>query len=90
MSPKRNAESSVPLPPAVVQGGSIDTLEGAAVRLKSTVIALRARLRRGRRVVGGQVVVDLGGGIRAFKFGRLWRVVFPCAERGSSFSGGDR
>ncbi|HEY2407638.1 MAG TPA: hypothetical protein VGI10_16635, partial [Polyangiaceae bacterium] len=54
-----------------------DTVESAAAKLSSAPEALRARLRRAQRREGDAVVADLGGGIRAFKFGRNWRVRFP-------------
>jgi hypothetical protein len=51
-------------------------IDVAAPRLGVSEEALRARCRRARKCTGG-TVVDLGGGIRAVKFGRTWRVRFP-------------
>ena len=51
-------------------------IDVAAPRLGVSEEALRARCRRARRAAGG-TAVDLGGGIRAVKFGRTWRVRFP-------------
>lgn len=54
-----------------------DTVESAAAKLSLDPTALRARLRRAQRAEGGSIVADLGGGIRAFKLGKSWRVRFP-------------
>jgi len=51
-------------------------IDVAAPRLGVSEEALRARCRRARKAAGG-TSVDLGGGIRAVKFGRTWRVRFP-------------
>ena len=51
-------------------------IDVAAPKLGVSEEALRARCRRARKAAGG-TVVDLGGGIRAVKFGRTWRVRFP-------------
>jgi hypothetical protein len=53
------------------------TVELAAQRLSTTPNALRARLRRSQRREGTSIVADLGGGLRAIKFGRNWRLIFP-------------
>ena len=54
-----------------------DTVESAAVKLATDANALRARLRRAQRLEGDAIVADLGGGIRAFKFGKNWRISVP-------------
>lgn len=54
-----------------------DTVEAAAAKLSLDPTALRARLRRAQRAEGGSIVAELGGGIRAFKLGKSWRVRFP-------------
>lgn len=53
------------------------TVETAAVKLSSAPSALRACLRRAQRRDGSAIVADLGGGVRAFKLGRNWRVRLP-------------
>lgn len=50
------------------------TIEEAAVVLRMTPDALRKRCVRKARKVGRDVVAQLGDGIVAVKFGRLWRV----------------
>jgi hypothetical protein len=57
-----------------------EPIDSAAPKLGVTANALRARCRRSRRREGASVVADLGGGIRAVKFGRTWRVTFPTAS----------
>ena len=55
-----------------------ETVASAAPKLGLEPNALRARIRRSQRDEGGEIVADLGGGIRAFKFGsRSWRLRFP-------------
>jgi len=54
-----------------------DTVEEAAAKLSLDPTALRARLRRAQRAEGDSIVAELGGGIRAFKLGKSWRVRFP-------------
>lgn len=54
-----------------------DTVEAAAAKLSLDPTALRARLRRAQRAEGDSIVAELGGGIRAFKLGKSWRVRFP-------------
>lgn len=56
-----------------------DTVEVASAKLSLDPTALRARLRRAQRADGDKIVADLGGGIRAFKFGKSWRIRFPKA-----------
>lgn len=58
-----------------------DPIEVAAPKLGVTEEALRARCRRAPRCPGSTMVVDLGGGIRAMKFGRTWRIRFPKDEQ---------
>lgn len=53
-----------------------DPIDVAAPKLGVSEEALRARCRRARKA-GGHSVLDLGGGIRAVKFGRSWRIRFP-------------
>ena len=53
-----------------------ESVKNAARRPGLSPAALRARLRRMlETAVNG--MLDLGGGIRAFKFGRTWRIAFP-------------
>jgi hypothetical protein len=55
-----------------------ETIERAAARLMIDAEALRARCRRAARRQGRDVVAYLGAGVAAYKFGRSWRVRFPC------------
>jgi hypothetical protein len=60
---------------ATHSGCNFYTIAEAAKRLSTTPAALRARCRRAARNENGQVVANLGFGIRAFKFGkRSWRI----------------
>lgn len=52
------------------------TIEQAAERLAMTPEALRKRCMRGARKVGRDVSAELGDGIVAVKFGRIWRLRF--------------
>jgi hypothetical protein len=58
-----------------------ETVRNAASRLGTSPEALRAHLRRRRRTPSTDLI-DLGGGICAFKFGRRWRVAFPEGDEG--------
>ena len=64
------------VPPPANAAALYKPIDVAAPRLGVSEEALRARCRRARKAAGG-TVVDLGGGIRAVKFGRTWRVRFP-------------
>ncbi len=48
------------------------TTKQAAVALATTEAALREKIRRVRRRIGGREVADLGV-VEFFKFGRSWR-----------------
>jgi hypothetical protein len=54
-----------------------DSVESASGKLGCEPTALRARLRRAQRREGNAIVADLGGGIRGFKLGRNWKLLFP-------------
>lgn len=53
------------------------TIIQAAERLAMTPLALRKRCTRGARRVGKDVKAEIGDGIVAVQFGRVWRVRFP-------------
>ncbi len=54
------------------------TIAQATKRIGSTPDALRRRCERAaRKLPNGDIIAELGGGIRAFKFGRTWLVTFP-------------
>ena len=53
------------------------TIDQAAHRLAMTHDALRKRLARGAVRRGRDTICELGDGIVAVKFGRIWRVRFP-------------
>jgi hypothetical protein len=54
------------------------TIAQAARRIGSSPDALRRRCERAAtKLLNGNIVAELGGGIRAFKFGRTWLVTFP-------------
>lgn len=50
------------------------TIDQAAELLAMTPVALRTRCNRRARRVGRDTIADLGDGVVAVKFGRLWRV----------------
>jgi hypothetical protein len=55
----------------------MQTVAEAAVTLRTTEEALRARLRRAQVVgVDGSIAAQLGPGIVGIKFGTTWRVRF--------------
>ena len=53
------------------------TIEAAALRLSMSPAALRKRVSREARRVGRDIRAEIGDGIVAVRFGRLWRVRFP-------------
>ena len=72
-SPRRTTRREGDRPGALLY----DPIEVAAPKLGVTEEALRARCRRAPRCPGSAMIVDLGAGIRAVKFGRTWRIRFP-------------
>ncbi len=53
------------------------TIDAAASRLSMTPLALRKRCTKLARKVGKDIKADIGDGIVAVRFGRIWRVRFP-------------
>lgn len=59
---------------AVRSSGMLHTIRTAAAHLGIEPDALRAQCRS---AAGANGVADLGGGMKAFKTGRFWRVLLP-------------
>jgi hypothetical protein len=53
------------------------TIDDAAARLSMTPLALRKRCTKQARRVGKDIRAEIGDGIVAVRFGRIWRVRFP-------------
>jgi hypothetical protein len=53
------------------------TIEQAAAQLAMTPQALQKRCTRNARIRGSDVIAELGDGVIAVKFGRVWRIRFP-------------